>query len=171
MTTTGADRPGDETRRQAAVRDLEGAFSELMGEFRRIYAQAAAAASPGMPPGTFRILGALRRLGPITLSCLAERLTADKGLLSRQVSELETLGMIVRRADPADGRARLIELTEHGQERLSAGLEPYQRLLLTALDEWPLASIERLTSLIHALASGAAPAVDDVFLAASDSTS
>ncbi|MFT4212201.1 MAG: MarR family transcriptional regulator [Microbacterium sp.] len=170
MTHTRADRPGDDTRRRA-VRELEEAFSELMGEFRRVYTQAAAAASPGMLPGTFKALGAIARLGPVTLSALADRLTADKGLLSRQVTELESVGMIERRADPDDGRVRLIEITPHGRERLAAAREPYQAMLLETLDDWPLSSIDRLTSLIHALASGVVPHADDVFEPAPDSTS
>ncbi len=170
MSTTGTDRPGDDTRRRA-VRDLEEAFAQLMGEFRRVWAQAAAAASPGMLPGTYKTLGAVARLGPVTLSTLAEKLIADKGLLSRQVTELEAVDMIVRSADPDDGRVRLIEITPHGRERLTAAREPYQRMLLTALGDWPLSSIDRLTSLIHALASGAVPRADDLFETGSDSAS
>lgn len=162
MTTNpAADRP-DETR-QRAVRDLEEAFSELMGEFRRVYAQAAAAAAPGMLPGTFKTLAVIARQGPITQSCLVDRLAADKGLISRQLSELESLGMVARTPDPDDGRVRLIEITEHGSERLATALEPYQSMLLGALRDWPLGSIERLTTLIHALASGIVPHADDVF--------
>lgn len=164
MTTNPADPPDD--TRQRAVRDLEEAFSELMGEFRRVYAQAASTAAPGMLPGTFKTLVVISRQGPITQSCLVERLAADKGLISRQVSELEGLGMIARTADPADGRVRLIEITDHGRERLDNALEPYQSMLLGALHGWPLPSIERLTTLIHALASGIVPHADDVFEAA-----
>ncbi|MFT4307043.1 MAG: MarR family transcriptional regulator [Microbacterium sp.] len=170
MTSGGADRPGDDTRHRA-VRELEEAFAELMGEFRRIYTQAAAVVSPGILPGTFRTLVMIARLGPVTLSALADRLTADKGLLSRQVTELESVGMIERRPDADDGRVRLISITPHGRERLAAAREPYQRTLLETLGDWPLSSIDRLTSLIHALASGAVPHADDVFETVADSTS
>lgn len=159
MTEAPADRSGDDTRRRA-VRDLEEAFAHLMGEFRRVYAQAAATASPGMLPATFKTLTWIDRLGPINQSCLAEKVPADKGLVSRQVSELETLGMVARTPDPEDGRARLIETTPFGKERLTAAREPYKTMLVSALGDWPLASIDRLTVLVHALADGAVPHPD-----------
>ncbi|MDQ1130771.1 MarR family winged helix-turn-helix transcriptional regulator [Microbacterium sp. SORGH_AS_0888] len=161
MTQPAADRP-DQTR-ERAVRDLEEAFAELMREFRSIYAQAATTAAPGMLPGTFKTLIVIARQGPLTQSVLAERIAADKGLVSRQVTELEGLGMIARTADPTDGRVRLIEITEYGRDRVRTALDPYQSMLLGALKDWPLVSIERLTSLIHALAAGVAPHADDVF--------
>ena len=156
MTIPAADQPDDDTRRQA-VRALEESFSELAAEFRRYYVRAAEVASPGMLPGTFKLLTVVARLGPITLSALAERLTADKGMLSRQVSELESLGMIERTSDPDDGRVRLIAATEFGRERLTASRSPYETILHEVLREWPLAEIDRLTSLVHALAVGAVP--------------
>ncbi len=156
MTDGRADLPADGPHTRA-VRDLEDAFAHLMGEFRRVYAQVAATASPGMLPATFKLLTFIGRLGPVTQSCLAEHIPADKGLVSRQVSELEALGMVARTPDPEDGRARLIELTPFGRERMAAAREPYQRMLMDAVGDWPLSSVERLTALVHALADGAVP--------------
>src|SRR5689334_16150185 len=94
----------DQTARREAVRGLEGAFGELMGEFRRVYAQAAESVSPGMLPGTFKVLSSIQRAGSISVSGLAERLTADKGQVSRSVTELEDLGLVERTTDAMDGR-------------------------------------------------------------------
>src|SRR5690606_33730007 len=74
--------------RQLAVRGLEAAFGELMSEFRRVYAQAAETVSPGMLPGTFKVLSLIHRAGSMTVSGIAERMTVDKGQASRAVSEL-----------------------------------------------------------------------------------
>ena len=49
------EAPGPEAVHERAVRGLEGAFGELMGEFRRFYTQAAESVSPGMLPGTFKV--------------------------------------------------------------------------------------------------------------------
>ncbi len=141
--------------RQEAVRGLEGAFSELMGEVRRVYAQAAAIVSPGMLPGTFKVLSVIERHGSATVSGLAERLAADKGQVSRSVTELQELGLVRRVADESDGRIKLITVTNEGQRRLAAARARYEGLLTEVVADWPVDDIERVTVLLHELARGA----------------
>lgn len=143
---------------EQAVRGLEGAFGELMGEFRRLYAQAAESVSPGMLPGTFKVLALIHRVGSVTVSGIAERMVADKGQVSRAVTELEELGLVARTPDPADGRIRLIALTAQGERRLAEARAPYERRLGKVLAEWPVESIEQLTTLLQALTHGRSPA-------------
>jgi DNA-binding MarR family transcriptional regulator len=163
MTTTAASAAApsgaaaEDPARVAALRGLEGAFSELMAEWRRIYATAAETASPGMLPGSFKVLTVIDRTGAITLSALAERVSADKGFISRSVSELEELGLVTRTADPADGRVRLIAMTDEGAARLAAARAPYEKRLAETLDQWPLETIDQLTELLGALARGETP--------------
>ncbi len=38
--------------------------------------------------------------------------------MSRQLRALEDLGLVAREPDPADGRARLVHLTEEGRSRV-----------------------------------------------------
>jgi DNA-binding MarR family transcriptional regulator len=128
-----------------------------MNEWRRLYATSAEAVSPGMLPGSFKLLAVMSRTGPITLSALAERLTSDKGLLSRNVSELEDLGLVERTPDPHDGRVRLIALTPEGSARLSAAMAPHEERMFTALREWPVESIQQLSDLLSSLVTGAVP--------------
>jgi len=144
--------------RLEAMRGLEDAFSQLMTEWRRVYAIAAETAAPGLQPGSYKVLSVVARTGAITVSSLAEKLTADKGLTSRAVSELEDHGLVARTTDPADGRVRLIEITDVGQERLAAARAPYEQRLATTLGDWPVDTITRLTDLLQALAAGQVPA-------------
>lgn len=147
----------DQTARQKAVLGLEGAFGELMGEFRRIYAQAAESVSPGMLPGTYKVLSTIQRAGSISVSGLAERLAADKGQVSRSVTELEDLGLVERTADAADGRIKLITVTEEGHSRLQRARQPYEGRLSEVLADWPIDTIDKLTELLHALTAGETP--------------
>ncbi|MBN9181105.1 MAG: MarR family transcriptional regulator [Microbacterium sp.] len=147
----------EDPERIEAMHALEGAFSELMAEWRRIYVTAAETASPGMLPGSYKVLTVIERTGPITLSALAERVSADKGLTSRSVSELEDRGFVSRTADPADGRVRLIAITAEGTERLNAARAPHERRLAETLGQWPLETIGQLTELLGALARGETP--------------
>jgi len=143
--------------RHEAVRGLERAFGELMNELRRVYVRAAESVSPGMLPGTFKVLSMIQRVGSVTVSGIAERMTADKGQVSRAVSELEELGLVARTADPADGRIKLITVTAEGQRRIEKARLPYEGRLQSVLAEWPLESIEQFTTLVQALVSGTRP--------------
>lgn len=148
----------DSAERTEAVHALEGSFAELMAGFRRYVAAAAERVSPGMQPGTFKVLSALSRMGDATLSALAERLSADKGLVSRSVSELEELGLVARTPDPADRRSRLITVTDAARARLADARAPHEGRLFTVLQDWSLDDIRHLTVLLHALAAGETPA-------------
>src|SRR5690606_3134708 len=106
-----------------------------------IHLQAAEAVSPGMLPGTFKVLSLIQRSGSVTVSGLAERMTADKGQVSRSVTELEDLGLVERVADPADGRIKLISVTPEGESRMLAARLPYEGRLGEVLAGWPLESI------------------------------
>src|ERR1700761_4947179 len=54
--------------------------------------------------------------GPVRASELAEKVQADPSTVSRQVASLVKSGYVERRADPVDGRASLLVLTDRGQE-------------------------------------------------------
>ncbi len=144
-------------RRQEAIRDLEGAFAELLGEVRRVYAQAAATVSPGMLPGTYKVLSLIERRGSTTVSGLAEQLAADKGQVSRSVTDLEELGLVRRVADESDGRIKLITVTPEGATRLAAARARYEGLLTRVVETWPVDDIERVTQLLESLARATSP--------------
>lgn len=55
------------------------------------------------------------RTGGIRLTEIAERAQLSLSATSELVNELESLGYLARRADPSDGRAKHIVLTDRGQ--------------------------------------------------------
>ncbi len=62
------------------------------------------------------------------LTALARRMGVSKQAASQLVVELETMGVLMRVPDPADGRAKLIRFTQEGQRSLMAGLAVLQRI-------------------------------------------
>ena len=86
-------------------------------------------------------LGLLLRSGALRLTALAEREAVSQPAMTGLVSRLQSAGLVVRRADPSDGRAVLVELTVAGRaliedrrarraaalERLLALLDPGER--------------------------------------------
>lgn len=150
----------DDTReaRTQAVRALEVEFGELINRFRRIITENAQRVSPGMLPGAYKVFTTIVRREGVTLSALADALTADKGQISRTVRELEQLGLVQRTPDPDDGRSSLLSPTPFGLERLAAARAPHEHEILETLDGWSLGDIRDLTRLLHALTAGEAPA-------------
>lgn len=144
----------DSAGRGTAVRDLEGAFLELMVEFRRYYAAAADQISPGLAPGTFRVLVLIDRMGPTTVSAISEHLSIDKGLISRHVTELERFGLVDRVVDEADRRIKRLATTSLARQRLEAARVPYELMLSAGVAEWPVVQISRLSTLLTDLTMG-----------------
>ena len=59
------------------------------------------------------------------LTDLAERSGFTKQSVGEAVADLERLGFVERVSDPADGRAKIIQLTPHGREALAASQEVF----------------------------------------------
>jgi DNA-binding MarR family transcriptional regulator len=87
----------------------------LLREFRDDLAEPRAGAGYGDVREThFQIFGNVR-MGGIRLTELAERAQLSLAAASELVNDLVDLGYLVRRPDPADGRAKLIDLTKRGR--------------------------------------------------------
>ena len=74
----------------------------------------------GLTVGQLGILAGLRRSRGVGIAALADQLSTDASTLSRLLRPLERGGLLSIDADPDDGRARLLRLTDAGAERLRA---------------------------------------------------
>jgi DNA-binding MarR family transcriptional regulator len=81
------------------------------------------------------VLGRLDREGPMGISDLAAVERVRPQSMAQTVGELEDGGLIERRADPADRRRALIELTARGRETLAADRRQREGWLIEAIDE------------------------------------
>ncbi|MDQ2066459.1 MarR family transcriptional regulator [Xinfangfangia sp. CPCC 101601] len=99
----------------------------------------------GLTDATWAPLVHLREAGvAITQKDLAARLGIDGSSLVRVLDILQARGLIERRADPSDGRARLIHLTEQGEARLDeilAELHGFEAVLLQDVGDADLAAM------------------------------
>jgi len=147
--------PADD--RAAALRELESEFGELFSLVRRLYLAGAQRLSPGLSPGAFKLFSVIARRGEVTASDLVERTLSDKSQVSRIVRELEDHGLVQRTPDPRDGRSSLLSPTADGLARLLVVREHSDERLIGSLEQWDIADIRQLTSLLHALSQGEAP--------------
>lgn len=138
--------------RDEALTTLESSMEVLAQRVREYYQRVAQTIAPGMLPFTLKVMVIVDRLGPVSVSAVAEQLAADKGQVSRAVSDLEAHGLATRTQDPADARVRLLELTPGAKQRLLAARLPFKQLMREAVAEWQTADIERFAVMVGRVA-------------------
>lgn len=72
----------------------------------------------GFPISQMAVLSRINRDGAQTTSELAKAERMRPQSMAQIVRELETMGLVARRADPGDGRRVLLELTAGGRARI-----------------------------------------------------
>ncbi len=136
---------------EAAIRDIEREFQRVLRQVRVRWKDLALAIHPDLTPIGARLLTILVEEGPTRSTDLADRLTTDKSVLSRQLAQLEELGLIHRRADSSDGRARVAVVEPAVAEQVTALRSRRRRELLDDLASWTNADLEQLAELMRRL--------------------
>lgn len=124
------------TARTEALMALEHEIAVLLRRIRRVIHERAQLVHPELNSSAYVMLGALREGGAQRASALADTFRLDKGAVSRLVHQLLELGLIERRADPDDGRASLLHLTDLGRRRLDAAGDRRRDHVLERLADW-----------------------------------
>ncbi len=131
-----------------------------LGSVTRSYLRAAKKAVAGIPGGPrgYLVLATAGRDEPKSQVALAQHLGIDRTAMTYLLDDLEQAGLVERRPDPTDRRARHVVITQTGREllhELKRRLRDAEDDLLQSLDEE-----ERvvLRTLLHRLATGLAPA-------------
>ena len=113
--------------------DVAASFVRLMRSFNRVKTQVMAEAQYNVEWAASFLIGHLAAEGPMRSSALAELVQSDPSTVSRQVASLVKDGFVERRADPVDGRASMLAITERGQQvhldRCRRRNEHYQEML------------------------------------------
>ncbi|WP_404352794.1 MarR family transcriptional regulator [Phycicoccus jejuensis] len=106
------ERPDLDTTPLLVIGRIHRIAAALTPELTAVYAEF------GLGEGEFDVLATLRRQGePYTLSPgeLAERTMVTSGAVSKRLDRLQARGLVERRADATDGRARTVVLTPAGR--------------------------------------------------------
>lgn len=122
------------------------AIYAVVGHIKRL-----AAGGPVDPSGVF-LLDMLRRCGAARPAELAARTGLDQSTISRKLRSLDQQGYLQRLPDPSDGRASLVNVTDHGAQLLRASLDARSAALDAALAGWSDADRECFGRLLHRLA-------------------
>lgn len=122
--------------RGASLAALEHEAGVFVRRAKRVVGQRARSVHPDLAGASYLMLAWLTREGPVRASALAEVFGVDKGAISRQVQNLEDLGLVVRTPDPADGRATLVAASEEAVSRLEAIARDRRQQLDERLADW-----------------------------------
>ena len=90
-------------------------------------------------------------LGPSCINGLARELHLDSSTVTRQVSVLESGGLVTRQVDPNDGRSWLIDLTPRGRKAMRAIERGRHEAIDSMLGGWPSEEVHGLARLIAKL--------------------
>ncbi|MDH6180776.1 MarR family transcriptional regulator for hemolysin [Microbacteriaceae bacterium SG_E_30_P1] len=140
--------------------DLGWSLSVILRKWHERVEQALA----DVPHGTrgYEILTVISQNEPPTQSGLAKHLNIDKTVMPYVLDSLESAGLLERRIDPQDRRARRITITPRGESVLSELHTAVREAEQSALDSVPakvrVAFIDQAEHL--ALAINAAPPTD-----------
>ena len=102
----------------------------------------------GLHPAAGALLADVVARGECRVSDLAEHRVVDTSVVSRQIAQLQKVGLVNRRPSPSDGRVALISPTERGIEVLAGWKRKQADLVIGALDGW---DDERLAAANHVL--------------------
>ncbi|SEP81438.1 MarR family winged helix-turn-helix transcriptional regulator [Lentzea albida] len=94
-------------------------------------------AKQGMDKSAFVLLATLSGLGECRSSALAEAVLSDPSTVSRQVAALVKDGLVERHADPADGRASVLAVTEAGRTLIKNRRRQRNEAIELMFAEWP----------------------------------
>jgi DNA-binding MarR family transcriptional regulator len=77
--------------------------------------------------GQFSLLMSLNRPEPPPMAPVASLLAMDRTTLTAALKPLERRGLVKITKDPADGRSRILHLTEDGRQLLARALPAWQK--------------------------------------------
>ncbi|SFA76805.1 transcriptional regulator, MarR family [Amycolatopsis marina] len=144
---------------QPTEADLAGA-DELGGQLVRfvrlityVKSQVAKQGPDGIERAAYALLFTLVHDGPQRTSKLAESLHSDISTISRQSSALVQHGLIERTADPEDGRACLLDVTDEGMRVFEENRRQRNLWLARIVADWPEGDRATLNTLFDRLNS------------------
>lgn len=131
------------------MRDLHGVLIDIVSVMNRPQRDEAMVREAGiaLDRALFPLLVMVERLGPIGIVDLADRVGRDYTTVSRQVTKLESLGFVERRAGATDGRVREAVVTAGGKaltDRIDMARETMARTIFADWSEQDVTDLVRL---------------------------
>lgn len=140
---------GDEL--DQAVARVEHELGRLFARIRVSWREAAVTVHPELQPLGYQVLISIASGKATSAKAIIERLQTDKSAVSRQVRQLEDLGLAESVPDPEDRRARVLVATDLAQERIAIARARYEGRIGERLRTWSAADLDHFVELLGAL--------------------
>jgi DNA-binding MarR family transcriptional regulator len=136
------------------LRTLHGALIDIVSVMNRPQRDEYMVREAGisLDRALFPLLVGIERRGPIGVVELADRVGRDYTTVSRQVAKLESLGLVKRQGNAADGRVREAVITAKGKamtDRVDAARERIGRAIF---EKWDAHDVDELVRLMKKFA-------------------
>jgi DNA-binding MarR family transcriptional regulator len=139
------------------IQQLRDALLDITGVLNRPQPDAALIALAGvdLDRALFPLLARVERRGPLAIGELAELCGRDYTTVSRQVSKLQTLGLLERRAHEGDARVTEAVITDKGRVVTRALDGAREKIMMRLLAHWNKRDLAELAHLLRKLADDA----------------
>jgi len=136
------------------LRDLHGSLVEIVGVMNRPQRDEAMVREAGisLDRALFPLLVLVERLGPIGVVELADRVGRDYTTVSRQVTKLESLGLVLRQASAIDRRVRESVITDKGKAMTDRVDDARERIGVSIFSTWEEGDFDNLVRLMRKFA-------------------
>lgn len=133
-----------------AISRVEHELGRLFARIRVSWREAATTVHPDLQPLGYQVLTSIATGKATSAGAIIERLQTDKSAVSRQVRQLEELGLVESVRDPDDRRARVLVATDLAQERVALARSRYEARLGERLRRWSAEDLDHFTELLAA---------------------
>jgi DNA-binding MarR family transcriptional regulator len=130
---------------------LERELGLLMRRSASLNREVAADVHPDLDGASYSTLARIEETSPARACDLCEYFGVDKSAVSRQVTNLEHLGLVARAVDPLDARARVVLLTQEGVRRLRQVRRARRARFHGLMSSWPRRDVEDMARMLGAL--------------------
>jgi MarR family transcriptional regulator, 2-MHQ and catechol-resistance regulon repressor len=109
----------------------------------------------GICQSDFAVLEALLHKGPLTVNVLGTKVLLTSGSITTAVDRLKRRGLVERRADSKDRRARIVHLTARGRKLIRELFARHERAIERAVSILTQGERRVVTGLLRRLGQGA----------------
>lgn len=130
---------------------LEHQLVQLMVNNAHAKRNLAAKFGDQLPPAALPVLSLVMNNDQIAQSELCSQLMIDKASLSRLVTRMEEVGLLVRSLDPEDRRVSRLSATDAARDRWRSLMGEHRSRWRSRVNEWPREDVDRLVGLLDRL--------------------
>jgi len=139
------------------IQKLREALLDITGVLNRPQPDAALIARAGvdLDRALFPLLVRVERRGPLGIGELAQLCGRNYTTVSRQITKLESRGLVARTANEQDARIKEVVITEKGRVMTGALDGARQKIITSILADWDKEEVTELARLLRKLANAA----------------